>query len=87
MTQPSNSGKATQSVVITRAGAQPSSRGSAANFTGSVVVTPLFAATGHTRPGREPRRGRKADPPTSLGVCVSGVGTTWQILVSQVVGL
>jgi quercetin dioxygenase-like cupin family protein len=37
-----------QRMVITRAGAQPSSRGPAANFTGSVVVTPLFAATEST---------------------------------------
>lgn len=36
-------------MVITRGGAQPSSRGPAANFTGSVVVTPLFAATESTR--------------------------------------
>lgn len=36
-------------MVITRAGTQPSSRGPAATFTGSVVVTPLFAATESTR--------------------------------------
>lgn len=37
-----------QRMVITRAGAQPSNRGPATTFTGSVVVTPLFAATEHT---------------------------------------
>lgn len=38
-----------QHMVVTRAGTQPSSRGPAANFTGSVTVTPLFTATEHTR--------------------------------------
>lgn len=36
-------------VVIARNGSQPSAKGPAANFTGSVTVTPLFAATEHTR--------------------------------------
>ncbi|WP_224369435.1 (R)-mandelonitrile lyase [Hyalangium versicolor] len=45
----STSQNGSQHLVITRAGAQPSSQGPAANFTGSVVVTPLFAATEHTR--------------------------------------
>jgi quercetin dioxygenase-like cupin family protein len=36
-------------VEIIRAGAQAPSKGPAANFTGSVVVTPLFQATASTR--------------------------------------
>ena len=38
-----------QSIEITPNGSRPSTKGSAENFTGSVVVTPLFAATAHTR--------------------------------------
>ena len=36
-------------MVITRAGAVPSTKGPAENFNGSVLVTPLFGATEHTR--------------------------------------
>ncbi len=36
-------------VVITRAGSAPSTRGPAESFNGSVIVTPLFGATEHTR--------------------------------------
>jgi quercetin dioxygenase-like cupin family protein len=36
-------------VVITRRGSQPSSKGSAENFTGAVLIEPLFQATEHTR--------------------------------------
>ena len=38
-----------QSIEITRSGAQPSVRGAAETFTGSVVVDPMFRATEHTR--------------------------------------
>jgi quercetin dioxygenase-like cupin family protein len=38
-----------QSIEITPNGSRPSARGSAQNFTGSVVVDPLFAATANTR--------------------------------------
>jgi len=38
-----------QHLVITRRGSQPTTKGSPENFTGSVVITPLFAATDHTR--------------------------------------
>lgn len=38
-----------QSIEITPNGSRPSARGSAQNFTGSVVVDPLFAATDHAR--------------------------------------
>ncbi|MGZ8372912.1 MAG: (R)-mandelonitrile lyase [Rhodoplanes sp.] len=38
-----------QSIEITPNGSRPSVRGSAQNFTGSVFVDPLFAATAHTR--------------------------------------
>ena len=37
------------SIEITRGGAQPSVRGAAETFTGSVVVDPMFRATEHTR--------------------------------------
>ena len=38
-----------QSIEITPNGSRPSVRGSAQNFTGSVIVDPLFAAIAHTR--------------------------------------
>jgi quercetin dioxygenase-like cupin family protein len=38
-----------QSIEIIPNESRPSARGSAQNFTGSVVVDPLFAATAHTR--------------------------------------
>ena len=38
-----------QNIEITPNGSRPSAKGSAQNFTGSVVVDPLFAATDHTR--------------------------------------
>jgi quercetin dioxygenase-like cupin family protein len=38
-------------VEIARAGSQPSTTGAAANFTGRVVITPVFQATDHTRAG------------------------------------
>jgi quercetin dioxygenase-like cupin family protein len=38
-----------QSIEITPNGSRPSARGPAQNFTGSVVVDPLFAATDHRR--------------------------------------
>jgi quercetin dioxygenase-like cupin family protein len=38
-----------QSIEVTPNGSRPSVRGSAENFTGSVVVDPLFGATAHTR--------------------------------------
>ena len=38
-----------QSIEIARSGAQPSVRGAAETFTGSVVVDPMFRATEHTR--------------------------------------
>ncbi len=38
-----------ESMIITRAGSVPSTKGPAENFNGSVVVTPLFGATDHPR--------------------------------------
>src|SRR3712207_3805150 len=38
-----------QNMVITRSGSQPAQQRPAANFTGTVRVTPLFAATESTR--------------------------------------
>jgi len=38
-----------QTMIITRAGSVQSSKGPAETFNGSVVVTPLFGATAHTR--------------------------------------
>lgn len=38
-----------QSIEITPVAARPSAVGAAENFTGSVVIDPLFAATTHTR--------------------------------------
>jgi quercetin dioxygenase-like cupin family protein len=38
-----------QSIEVTPNGSRPSARGSAQNFTGSVVVDPLFGATEYTR--------------------------------------
>ena len=38
-----------QSIEVTPNGSRPSVRGAAENFTGSVVVDPLFGATEHTR--------------------------------------
>jgi quercetin dioxygenase-like cupin family protein len=38
-----------QSIEITPNGSRPSANGSAQNFTGSVVIDPLFAATDYTR--------------------------------------
>jgi quercetin dioxygenase-like cupin family protein len=36
-------------IEVTPNGSRPSARGSAQNFTGFVVIDPLFGATGHTR--------------------------------------
>lgn len=44
-----SSGESAQQVVVTRAGGQPSRQGPAENFTGSVRVDPLFAATSPSR--------------------------------------
>jgi quercetin dioxygenase-like cupin family protein len=38
-----------QNIEITPNGSRPSTRGPAQNFTGSVIVDPLFSATAHTR--------------------------------------
>jgi quercetin dioxygenase-like cupin family protein len=38
-----------QHLAITRSGSQPTTKGPPENFTGSVAVTLLFAATDHTR--------------------------------------
>ena len=38
-----------QNILITRSGSQPAQQGPAASFTGTVRVTPLFAATESTR--------------------------------------
>lgn len=48
---------------IKRAASQPSVKGSASNFTGSVVVTPLFQATANTRAsGASVQKSAKPDP-------------------------
>lgn len=41
----------TPSLAITRGGSQPSAKGPAANFTGSVMVDSLFAPNAHRRSG------------------------------------
>ena len=38
-----------ETMQITPNGSRPSAKGAAENFTASVVVTPLFGATAHTR--------------------------------------
>lgn len=38
-----------QNMEITPNGSRPSAKGAAENFTGSVIVTPLFGATAHTQ--------------------------------------
>lgn len=38
-----------QNIEITPNGSRPSTKGPAQNFTGAVIVDPLFAATAHTR--------------------------------------
>jgi quercetin dioxygenase-like cupin family protein len=40
---------AAQGIQVTRGGSQPSVKGAAQTFTGSVVVDPVFRATDHTR--------------------------------------
>src|SRR5215212_7898209 len=44
-----SSGDAARGVTIARSGSQPSARGSAQSFTGSVRVDPLFPATAPSR--------------------------------------
>ena len=41
--------RAKEAITITPRAARPSTKGPAENFTGSVLVEPLFAATAHTR--------------------------------------
>ena len=46
---PTASGQRSQTITITRSGSQPSSKGSAQYFTGSVRVDPLFLANAPSR--------------------------------------
>lgn len=71
----------TQHLVITRSSSQQTTQGSPENFTGAVVVAPLFAATAHTRAsgasvtfGPEARTAWHSHPAGQTLIVTSGTG-------------
>ena len=78
-----SSGDAARGVTIARAGSQPSAKGSAQSFTGSVRVDPLFAAVepsrvsgGHVTFEPGARSAWHTHPKGQRLVVLSGVGLT-----------
>ncbi len=74
-----------QSIVITRSGARPPQPGPAANFTGTVRVTPLFEATDTTRAAgasvsfdAEARSAWHSHPRGQILIVTSGTGRVQQ---------